>query len=397
MENVSKRLASLSPSATIAMNQKSTEMKNNGIDVVNLSVGEPDFPTPDNVKAAAKKAIDENYSFYAPVPGYPALRKAIVEKFKRENNLEYTADQIVVSTGAKHSIANVLMSIIDPGDEVIVPSPYWVSYPEQVKIAEGVNVIVDAGIESEYKITPKQLENAITSKTKALMLCSPSNPSGSLYSREELAALVEVLKKHPDVFIISDEIYEHINFSGTHVSIAEFPEVFDRTVVVNGVSKGYAMTGWRIGYIGAPLWIAKACSKLQGQMTSGATSIAQMAAIEALNGDQSCIADMKMAFKRRRDYVLDRMSKIQGIKCTVPDGAFYVYPDMSFYFGKKNGSEKINSSMDLCLYLLEKGRIATVPGSAFGSPNNVRISYATSDENLVKAMDRLEEALKGLV
>jgi len=396
MENVSKRLASLSSSATIAMNQKSTEMKNNGIDVVNLSVGEPDFPTPDNVKAAAKKAIDENYSFYAPVPGYPALRKAIVDKFKRENNLEYTPEQIVVSTGAKHSIANVLLSIVDPGDEVIVPSPYWVSYPEQVKIAEGVNVIVDASIDSDYKITPAQLEAAISPKTKVLMLCSPSNPSGALYSKEELAGLVEVLKKHPSVFVISDEIYEHINFSGKHVSIAEFPEVFDRTVVVNGVSKGYAMTGWRIGYIGAPIWIAKACSKLQGQMTSGATSIAQMAAIEALNGDQTCISEMKAAFIRRRDYVLGRMEKMEGIRCTVPDGAFYVYPDMSFYFGKSNGAEKIKTSMDLCLYLLEKGRIATVPGEAFGSPNNVRISYATSDENLVKAMDRMEEALGNL-
>ena len=396
MENVSKRLASLSPSATIAMNQKSTEMKNNGIDVVNLSVGEPDFPTPDNVKAAAKKAIDDNFSFYAPVPGYPELRKAIVNKFKRENNLDYSADQIVVSTGAKHSIANVLMSIVDPGDEVIVPSPYWVSYPEQVKIAEGVNVIVDAGIESEYKITPEQLESAIGPKTKALMLCSPSNPSGSLYSRDELSGLVEVLKKHPSVFIISDEIYEHINFSGKHVSIAEFPEVKDRTIVVNGVSKGYAMTGWRIGYIGAPVWIAKACTKLQGQMTSGATSIAQRAAIEALNGDQTCITEMKSAFIRRRDYVLKRMEKIEGIKCTVPDGAFYVFPDMSSFYGKSNGSRKIETSMDLCLYLLETGRIATVPGEAFGSPNNVRISYATSDENLVKAMDRLEEALGGL-
>ena len=393
MENVSKRLASLSPSATIAMNQKSTEMKNNGIDVVNLSVGEPDFPTPDNVKAAAKKAIDDNFSFYAPVPGYPELRKAIVNKFKRENNLDYSADQIVVSTGAKHSIANVLMSIVDPGDEVIVPSPYWVSYPEQVKIAEGVNVIVDAGIESEYKITPEQLESAIGPKTKALMLCSPSNPSGSLYSRDELSGLVEVLKKHPSVFIISDEIYEHINFSGKHVSIAEFPEVKDRTIVVNGVSKGYAMTGWRIGYIGAPVWIAKACTKLQGQMTSGATSIAQRAAIEALDGDQSCITEMKSAFIRRRDYVLKRMGNIEGIKCTVPDGAFYVFPDMSSFYGKSNGSRKIETSMDLCLYLLETGRIATVPGEAFGSPNNVRISYATSDENLVKAMDRLEEAL----
>ena len=396
MEKVSKRLASLSPSATIAMNQKSREMKDQGVDVVNLSVGEPDFPTPDHIKAAAKQAIDDNYSFYAPVPGYPDLRKAISDKFKRENGLSYSTDQIVVSTGAKHSIANVMICIVDPGDEVIVPAPYWVSYSEQVKIAEGVNVVIEAGIESEYKITPDQLENAITPKTKALLLCSPSNPSGSVYSKDELAGLAEVLKKHPDVFVISDEIYEHINFSGKHNSIAEFPEMYDRTIVVNGVSKAYAMTGWRIGYIGAPLWIAKACNKLQGQMTSGATSIAQRAAIEALNGDQQCVADMKSAFRRRRDYVLDRISKIEGVKCTVPEGAFYVFPDFSSFYGKKIGDKKIETSMDLCLYLLEKGHIATVPGEAFGSPNNVRISFATSDENLKKAMDRLEEALGNL-
>ena len=396
MEKVSKRLASLSPSATIAMNQKSREMKDQGVDVVNLSVGEPDFPTPDHIKAAAKQAIDDNYSFYAPVPGYPDLRKAISDKFKRENGLSYSTDQIVVSTGAKHSIANVMICIVDPGDEVIVPAPYWVSYSEQVKIAEGVNVVIEAGIESEYKITPDQLENAITPKTKALLLCSPSNPSGSVYSKDELAGLAEVLKKHPDVFVISDEIYEHINFSGKHNSIAEFPEMYDRTIVVNGVSKAYAMTGWRIGYIGAPLWIAKACNKLQGQMTSGATSIAQRAAIEALNGNQQCVSDMKSAFRRRRDYVLDRISKIEGVKCTVPEGAFYVFPDFSSFYGKKIGDKKIETSMDLCLYLLEKGHIATVPGEAFGSLNNVRISFATSDENLKKAMDRLEEALGNL-
>jgi len=278
MENLSKRLASLSPSATIAMNQKSREMKDKGVDVVNLSVGEPDFNTPDHIKEAAKKAIDDNYSFYAPVPGYPDLRKAIVNKFKRENKLEYSPDQIVVSTGAKHSIANVMISIIDPGDEVIIPSPYWVSYVEQVKIAEGVNVIIDASFENDFKITPQQLKDAITPKTKALLLCSPSNPTGSIYSHDELKGLVEVLNEHPSVFVISDEIYEHINFVGKHTSIAEFPGMYERTIVVNGVSKAYAMTGWRIGYIGAPLWIAKACNKLQGQMTSGATSIAQRAA-----------------------------------------------------------------------------------------------------------------------
>lgn len=393
MENLSKRLASLSPSATIAMNQKSREMKEKGVDVVNLSVGEPDFNTPDHIKAAAKKAIDDNFSFYAPVPGYPELRKAIVRKFKNENNLDYTPDQIVVSTGAKHSIANTLISIVDPGDEVIVPAPYWVSYVEQVKIAEGTNVIIDATIENEFKITPEQLDKALTSKTKVLLLCSPSNPTGSVYSRKELEGLVEVLKGYPGVFVISDEIYEHINFIGQHVSIAEFPGMNERTIVVNGVSKAYAMTGWRIGYLGAPLWIAKACNKLQGQMTSGATSIAQRAAIEALEGDQTCIEDMRKAFIRRRDLVLKRLNNIDGVKCIKPDGAFYVFPDMSAFYGKSAGENKIENSMDLCLYLLEKGHIATVPGEAFGAPNNVRISYANSDENLNRAMDRLEKAL----
>ena len=396
MENPSKRLKSLSPSATIAMNQKSRELKDKGVDVVNLSVGEPDFNTPDHIKEAAKQAIDENYSFYAPVPGYPELRKAIVNKFKRENNLEYTPDQIVVSTGAKHSLANVMMSIIDPGDEVIVPSPYWVSYVEQVKIAEGVNVIVDATLENEYKITPEQLRKAITPKTKALLICSPSNPTGSVYSYDELQGLADVLKDHPGIYVLSDEIYEHINFIGKHVSIAEIPGMYDRTIVINGVSKGYAMTGWRIGYMGAPLWIAKACNKLQGQMTSGATSIAQRASIVALEGDQSCVAEMRSAFIKRRDYVMDRMTKMPGVKCLKPDGAFYVFPDMSAFYGKQAGDEKIETSMDLCLYLLEKGQIATVPGEAFGAPDNIRISFATSDANLEKAMDRLENALKAL-
>ena len=328
MENVSKRLASLSASQTIAMNQKSREMKDQGLDIINLSVGEPDFPTPDHIKTAAKKAIDDNYSFYAPVPGYPDLRKAICRKFKDENHLEYTPDQIVVSTGAKHSIANVLLCIIDKGDEVIVPAPYWVSYVEQVKIGEGVNVVVDTTLENEYKMKAAQLEAAITPRTKALILCSPSNPTGSVYTYEELQELAEVLKKYPQVIVISDEIYEHINFVGKHTSIAEFPGMMERTVVVNGVSKGYAMTGWRIGYLGGPLWIAKACNKLQGQMTSGATSVAQRAALAALEGDQSCVSDMNAAFKRRRDLVLGRMAQIEGIKCTTPGGAFYVFPDM---------------------------------------------------------------------
>ena len=378
------------------MNQKSREMKDKGLDIINLSVGEPDFPTPDHIKAAAKKAIDDNYSFYAPVPGYPDLRKAICRKFKEENHLEYTAEQIVVSTGAKHSIANTLLCIVDKGDEVIVPAPYWVSYVEQVKIGEGVNVVVDTTLEDEYKMKPAQLEAAITPKTKALILCSPSNPTGSVYSYEELKALVDVLKKYPDIIVIADEIYEHINFVGKHYSIAEFPGMIERTVVVNGVSKGYAMTGWRIGYLGAPLWIAKACNKLQGQMTSGATSVAQRAALAALEGDQSCVSDMNAAFRRRRDLVLKRLAEIDGIKCTTPGGAFYVFPDMSAFYGKSFNGEKINNSMDLCMYLLEKGLIATVPGDAFGAPDNIRISYANSDENLTKAMDRLRDALAQL-
>ncbi len=396
MENVSKRLASLSASQTIAMNQKSRELKEQGLDIINLSVGEPDFPTPDHIKAAAKQAIDDNYSFYAPVPGYPDLRKAICKKFKNENNLEYTPDQIVVSTGAKHSIANTLLCIVDPGDEVIVPAPYWVSYVEQVKIGEGVNVIVHTTLENEYKMTPEQLEQAITPKTKALILCSPSNPTGSVYTRDELKGLVDVLQKYPDVIVIADEIYEHINFIGQHASIAAFPGMIERTVVVNGVSKGYAMTGWRIGYLGGPLWIAKAVNKLQGQMTSGATSVAQRAALAALEGDQSCVSEMNAAFQRRRDLVLGRMAEIEGIRCTTPGGAFYVFPDMSAFYGKSVDGTTIQNSMDLCMYLLEKGHIATVPGDAFGAPDNIRISYANSDENLQIAMDRLRDSLAKL-
>ncbi len=396
MEKLSKRLMSLSPSATIAMNQKSRELKDSGIDVINLSVGEPDFPTPDHIKDAAKKAIDDNFTFYPPVPGYPELRKAIVRKFKRENDLDYEPDQIVVSTGAKHSIANVMISIIDPGDEVIIPAPYWVSYAEQVKIAEGINVIISAGIDTGFKITAAQLREAITPKTRALLLCSPSNPTGSIYTKTELEELATVLKEHPSIMVISDEIYEHINFTGNHTSIAQLPGMKDRTIVVNGVSKAYAMTGWRIGYIGAPVWVARACNKLQGQVTSGATTIAQMAAIEALEGNQSPVEEMRNAFLRRRDLVIRHLRSIPGVKCLVPDGAFYVFPDMSSFYGKSNGDYQINSSMDLCLYLLEKGQIATVPGEAFGAPDNIRISYANSDENLEKAMQRLKEALENL-
>ena len=396
MSQVSGRLASLSPSETLAMSQKSNELKAQGIDVINLSVGEPDFNTPDHIKAAAKRAIDENFSFYSPVPGYADLRKAIVDKLKRENGLEYTADQIIVSGGAKQSVCNVILSIIGPGDEVIVPAPYWVSYVEMVKLAEGTNVIVSGGIEQDFKITPAQLEAAITPRTRALILCSPSNPTGSIYSRDELKGLADVLAKYPDVTIISDEIYEHINYVGRHESIAQFPEVKERTVVINGVSKAYAMTGWRVGFIAAPLWIAKACNKLQGQYTSGPSSIAQKASVAAFNGDQSCVEQMRTAFQRRRDLVVSLCRDIPGIKLNVPDGAFYLFPDLSHYFGKRFGDRLISDAGELAMYLLEEGHVATVGGTAFGAPNCLRFSYATSDENLVEAIRRIKAALAAL-
>jgi aspartate aminotransferase len=379
------------------MNQRSKDLQSQGIDVINLSVGEPDFNSPDHIKEAAKKAIDDNYSFYPPVAGFPELRKAIVDKLKKQNGLDYTADQIVVSSGAKHSIVNVLLCIINQGDEVIVPAPYWVSYPEQVKIADGTNVIIDTGIESDFKITPRQLEEAISPQTRAIILCSPSNPTGSLYSKDELKALADVLAKHERVIVISDEIYEHINFVGKHESIAQFNNIKDRVVLVNGVSKGYAMTGWRLGYIAAPVWITKAVTKLQGQFTSGATSVAQIASVAALTGDHKPTEEMNKAFKRRRDLLLRHLGEIKGLKCSVPGGAFYVFPDMSYYFGKKAGDKAIENSGDLCMYLLETGHIATVPGAAFGAPGCVRISFANSDENLEEAMKRLKAALAKLV
>lgn len=396
MTQVSDRLASLSPSETLAMSQKSNELKAQGIDVINLSVGEPDFYTPDHIKEAAKKAIDDNFSFYSPVPGYMDLRKAIVAKLKNENGLDYTTDQIIVSNGAKQSVCNTLMSIISAGDEVIVPAPYWVSYVEMVKLAEGTNVVIPAGIDQDFKITPAQLEAAITPKTKALILCSPSNPTGSVYSREELKGLAEVLAKHENIIVIADEIYEHINYVGAHQSIAQFPEIKDRVVVINGVSKAYAMTGWRIGFIAAPLWIAKACNKLQGQYTSGASSIAQKAAVAAFSGDQSCVEEMRKAFLRRRDLVLDLCKDIPGIKLNVPEGAFYLFPEVSSYYGKRAGDRVINNAGDLAMYLLEVGHVATVGGAAFGAPECLRFSYATSDENLIEAIKRIKEALAAL-
>jgi len=397
MENVSQRVASLAVSQTLAMSQKSRDLKAKGFDVINLSVGEPDFNTPQHIKDAAVKAINENYSHYAPVPGYPELLQAISDKLKRENNLYYDKDQIIVSNGAKHSLANVILSIVNKNDEVIVPAPYWVSYVELIKLAEGKNVVIEAGIENDFKITPEQLKKAISPKTKALFLCSPSNPSGSLYSRDELKAIAEVIDAaEQNIYILSDEIYEHINFVGNHESIAQFDFIRDKVIIVNGVSKGYAMTGWRIGYIAAPKWLAKACNKIQGQMTSGASSISQMASIAALNSDSSCITEMVDAFKRRRDLVIELMKDIKGLKNNVPQGAFYLFPEASYYFGKTDGERTIENAMDLCIYILEKGHVATVPGDAFGSPNYIRFSYATSDNQLREALKRMKKVLDEL-
>jgi aspartate aminotransferase len=393
MSQVSDRLAALSPSETLAMSQKSSELKAKGIDVINLSVGEPDFNTPDFIKEAAKKAIDENFSFYSPVPGYLSLRNAIAGKLKRENDLDYKPEQIVCSNGAKQSVCNLILSIINPGDEVIVPAPYWVSYVEMVKLAGGTNVVVTAGIEQDFKITPAQLEAAITPRTKALILCSPSNPTGSVYSRDELKNLADVLAKYPDVLIIADEIYEHINYIGKHESIAQFAGVFDRVAIVNGVSKGYAMTGWRLGWIAAPQWIASACNKLQGQYTSGPNSIAQKAAEAAYNGPQDCVETMRKAFERRRNLIVELAGAIPGFKVNRPQGAFYLFPDCSDHLGRTVRGRKINNSADLAMYLLEEGHVAAVGGVAFGAPNCIRFSYAASDEQLIEAMKRVKKVL----
>lgn len=396
MLKVSDRIAAMELSPTLAMSQKSREMKAQGIDVINLSVGEPDFDTPDHIKKAAQKAIDDNYSHYSPVPGFLELRQAVVNKLKRENGLDYTTDQIVVSNGAKQSIANAMMSIVNKGDEVIIPSPFWVSYSEIVKLAEGTSVFIPTSIEQDFKITPDQLEKAITSKTKAFLFSSPSNPTGSLYSKEELRALADVFAKYPDIVIMSDEIYEHINYVGSHESMAQFADMKDRVVVINGVSKGYAMTGWRIGYIAAPLWIAKACGKLQGQMTSGASSIAQMASVAALDGDQSSVVSMRNAFKKRRDLALSQLKEIPGFEIREPKGAFYLFPQVSQLFGKSNGSLSINNATDLSLYLLETANVATVTGEAFGAPECLRLSYATSEEQMAEAIRRIKSAIENL-
>ncbi|MBR2016552.1 MAG: pyridoxal phosphate-dependent aminotransferase [Prevotella sp.] len=396
MAKLSNRLQRLAPSATLAMSQKSSEMKAQGIDVINMSVGEPDFNTPDLIKHAAKKAIDENYSTYSPVPGYADLRKAIVEKLKNENNLEYTMNEVLVSNGAKQSVCNTVMALVDDGDEVIIPTPYWVSYPQMVLLAGGVPVYVEAGFDQNFKMTPEQLEAAITPKTRLIILCSPSNPTGSVYSKEELEGLANVIKKHEDLFILADEIYEHINYVGKHESIAQFEGMKERTIIVNGVSKAYAMTGWRIGYIAAPEWIVKGCNKLQGQYTSGPCSVSQKAAEFAYTADQSCVEEMRVAFERRRNLIVELAKDIPGLEVNVPEGAFYLFPKCSSFYGKSDGTTTINNSTDLAMYLLEKGHVATVGGDAFGDSECFRMSYATSDENIIEAMRRIKNALSEL-
>ncbi len=393
MAKLSERLNRLSPSETLAMSQKSGELKAQGIDIINMSVGEPDFNTPDHIKEAAKKAVDDNYSRYSPVAGYPELRNAIVNKLKNENGLKFTAAQISCANGAKQSVCNTIMALVDCGDEVIIPAPYWVSYPEMVKMADGTPVIVTAGIEQDFKITPAQLEAAITPKTKLLILCSPSNPTGSVYSKEELEGLANVLAKHQQVYVIADEIYEHINYIGKHESIAQFEEIRDRVVIVNGVSKAYAMTGWRIGFIAGPEWIVKGVNKLQGQYTSGPCSVSQKAAEAAYTGTQEPVEEMRKAFERRRDLIVKLAKEIPGFEVNVPQGAFYLFPKCSSYFGKSNGDRKIESAADLAMYLLEVGHVACVGGGAFGAPECIRMSYATSDENIIEAMRRIKEAL----
>ena len=375
------------------MSQRSSELKAQGVDVINMSVGEPDFNTPDHIKAAAIQAVRDNYSRYSPVPGYPELRKAIVAKLKNENGLDYSPSQILCSNGAKQSVCNTVMALVNAGDEVIIPAPYWVSYPQMVLLAEGTPVFVEATIEQDFKITPEQLEAAITPRTRALILCSPSNPTGSVYSREELEALKDVLLRHERVIVIADEIYEHINYVGEHASMAQFPDIKDRVVIINGVSKAYAMTGWRIGFIAAPEWIVKGCNKLQGQYTSGPCSVSQKAAEAAFAGPQECVEEMRQAFERSKNLIVRLAREIPGLEVNDPQGAFYLFPKCSSFFGKKDGDRVIHNSTDLAMYLLEVGHVATVGGDAFGSPECFRMSYATSDENIVEAMRRIKETL----
>ena len=396
MAQLSDRLNRLAPSATLAMSQRSNEMKAQGIDVINMSVGEPDFMTPDHVKMAGKKAIDDNFSKYSPVPGYLSLRKAIANKLKRENNLNYSASEVIVGTGGKQGVCNTILALVNPGDEVIIPAPYWVSYPQMVKLAGGVPVIVPAGIEQDFKVTADQLKAAITSKTKLIILCSPSNPTGSVYTKEELEALAKVVLEHNNLFVLSDEIYEHINYIGCHASIAACNGMKERTIICNGVSKAYAMTGWRLGWVAAPEWIIKGLNKLQGQYTSGTSSVSQMAALAAYEGDQGCVEDFREAFQRRRDLIVSLAKEVPGLEVNVPEGAFYLFPKCSSYFGKTDGKHVINNSMDFALYLLEEGHVATVAGDAFGSPDYFRMSYATSDDNIIEALSRIKDVLSKL-
>lgn len=393
MNELSERLNRLQPSATLAMSQKSNELKAQGIDIVNMSIGEPDFNTPEAIKEAAHRAIDENYSHYSPVPGYPVLRQAIADKLKRENNLDYSTAQILCSNGAKQSVCNAILALVNAGDEVIIPAPYWVSYPQMVKLAGGTPVYVEATIEQNFKITPGQLEAAITPQTKALILCSPSNPTGAVYSIEELRGLADVLRRHENVLVLSDEIYEHINYVGRHASIAQAEGMKERTVIINGVSKAYAMTGWRIGFIAAPEWIVKGCNKLQGQYTSGPCSVSQIAAAAAFSGDQQCVEDMRRAFERRKNLIVSLAREIPGFEVNDPEGAFYLFPKVSSYFGKSYDGRKIETSTDFALFLLEVGHVATVGGDAFGSPECIRFSYATSEDNIREAMKRVKETV----
>ena len=396
MAELSDRLKRLAPSATLAMSQKSSEMEAQGIDVINMSVGEPDFMTPGFIKEAGKKAIDDNYSKYSPVPGYPVLREAIARKLKRENGLDYAASEIIVGTGGKQGVCNAILALVNPGDEVVIPAPYWVSYPQMVKLAGGTPVIVPAGIGQDFKITAAQLEAAVTPKTKLVILCSPSNPTGSVYSEEELGELAKVVLAHDDLFVLSDEIYEHINYIGGHSSIAACRGMRERTVVCNGVSKAYAMTGWRLGWVAAPEWIVKGLGKLQGQYTSGTSSVSQMAAVAAYEGDQSCVEAFRETFRRRRDLIVSLAKDIPGLEVNVPQGAFYLFPDCSAFFGKTDGRRTIGSSTDLALYLLEEGHVATVGGDAFGAPRCFRMSYATSDDNIREALRRIRHVLSKL-
>ncbi len=393
---LSDMLNRLAPSATLAMSQKSNELKAQGVDVINMSVGEPDFPTPQHIKDAAHQAIEQDFTTYSPVPGYLPLRKAIVKKLETENGVTYTPDQIVVSNGAKQSVCNAILALCGPGDEVIIPAPYWVSYPQMVLMAGATPVSVEATIEQNFKLTPEQLEQAITPNTRAVIFCSPSNPTGAVYSAEEVKALAEVLLRHERVMVIADEIYEHINYTGHHASFAQLPEIKDRVVIINGVSKAYAMTGWRIGFMAAPLWLAKGCSKMQGQYTSGPCSVSQKAAEAAYTSSQDCVEEMRLNFQRRRDLIVELASQIPGLEVNVPDGAFYLFPRCSSFFGKSDGERTINSSTDMAMYLLEVGHVATVGGDAFGSPDCFRMSYATSDDNIREALKRIKEVLARL-